>query len=178
MANGKPTESAVVVVVPEAERLVGVHRERLDWAAAWGVPAHVTVLYPWVPPAEIDEVALGRLGGAVAGTGTFAASFPRARWFNDDVLWLAPEPEARFRGLVEAVAAAFPEHPPYAGRFAVADVVPHLTVADQGTLAERRAAELDVRRGLPVTTTVTDLRVLAGSAEPGSWHEVARVPLA
>ena len=42
-------ESAVLVPVPEAERAVSRHRARLDGAAARGVPAHVTVLYPFVP---------------------------------------------------------------------------------------------------------------------------------
>jgi hypothetical protein len=39
-----PTQSAVLVPVPEAERVVSRHRGRLDAAAALGVPAHVTVL--------------------------------------------------------------------------------------------------------------------------------------
>jgi hypothetical protein len=48
-----PTQSAVLVPVPEAERAVSRHRARLDAAAALGVPAHVTVLFPFVPPSEI-----------------------------------------------------------------------------------------------------------------------------
>jgi hypothetical protein len=40
-----PTQSAVLVPVPEAERAVSRHRARLDAAAALGVPAHVTVLW-------------------------------------------------------------------------------------------------------------------------------------
>jgi hypothetical protein len=50
-----PTESALVVVVPEAEAAVNAHRRRLDPAAAWGVPAHVTVLYPFAPPHTLTE---------------------------------------------------------------------------------------------------------------------------
>jgi hypothetical protein len=46
-------ESAVLVPVPEAERGVSGHRNRLDRAAVWGVPAHVTVLYPFVPPPAV-----------------------------------------------------------------------------------------------------------------------------
>ena len=44
------TESAVLVPIPAAERVVSTHRSRLDGAAALGVPAHVTVLFPFVPP--------------------------------------------------------------------------------------------------------------------------------
>ena len=40
----EPAETAVLVPVPEAERVVGRHRARLD-----GVPAHVTVLFPLGP---------------------------------------------------------------------------------------------------------------------------------
>ena len=46
----EPTESAVIVAVPAAEPAVRAHRQQFDRAAAWGVPAHVTVLYPFVPP--------------------------------------------------------------------------------------------------------------------------------
>ena len=41
-----PIESALVVLVPEAERLVKPFCERYDPSAAAGVPAHITLLYP------------------------------------------------------------------------------------------------------------------------------------
>jgi pimeloyl-ACP methyl ester carboxylesterase len=44
--------------VPEAERVVRRHRERFDPAALAGVPAHVTVMYPFVPPPQIDNIVL------------------------------------------------------------------------------------------------------------------------
>jgi len=53
------TQSAVLVPVLEAERVVSPHRSRLDGAAALGVPAHVTVLFPFVPPPAITPVPLG-----------------------------------------------------------------------------------------------------------------------
>ena len=176
MTQEEAAESAVVVVVPELEPLVGEHRARLDRSAAWGVPAHVTVLYPFVPADRLDADVLRRLVEAVATAKAFDATWRETRWFGEDVLWVAPEPADRFRALTETVAAAFPDHPPYAGRFE--DVVPHLTVGDQGTLAERRAAEREVRRGLPVHARVAELQVMVGAAEPGSWRTLARVPLA
>ena len=56
------TQSAVIVAIPEAEAAVAALRLRLDPAAAWGVPAHVTVLYPFLPPDEIDGRALAERG--------------------------------------------------------------------------------------------------------------------
>jgi hypothetical protein len=52
MSSG--TQSALIVTVPAAEEAVGPHRAHFDKAAAWGVPAHVTILYPFMPPSDID----------------------------------------------------------------------------------------------------------------------------
>ena len=39
-----PTETALIVPVPEVEPIVGRFRDRYDPAAADGIPAHVTVV--------------------------------------------------------------------------------------------------------------------------------------
>src|SRR5690349_20634700 len=46
-----PNESTIIVPVPEAEPLFGVLRGNHDRVAAAGVPAHITLLYPFLPPA-------------------------------------------------------------------------------------------------------------------------------
>jgi hypothetical protein len=102
----EPTESAVLVPVPEAERVVSRHRARLDAAAALGVPAHVTVLFPFVPPSEIAAATLESLAAALASAGAFDCEFPDTAWFGSDVLWLAPRPAAPFRALTRAVTAS------------------------------------------------------------------------
>ncbi|HEY5398126.1 MAG TPA: hypothetical protein VIL16_22320 [Trebonia sp.] len=63
-------QSALLVLVPAAEPVVGPHRARLDSSARDGVPAHLTVLYPFLPPAEIGQgvlAKLSRLFAAVRG---------------------------------------------------------------------------------------------------------------
>ena len=47
--------TAVLDRPAETEQAVGPFRARYDRAAAWGVPAHVTVLYPFLPPSRIDD---------------------------------------------------------------------------------------------------------------------------
>jgi hypothetical protein len=111
-AAEQPTESTVVVPVPAAEPVVGRHRARLDGAAVRGVPAHVTVLYPFLPPDAITGADLGRLAAAVGRVSSFACEFARARWFADEVVWLAPQPDEPFRAQTRAVTAAFPGFPP------------------------------------------------------------------
>jgi 2'-5' RNA ligase superfamily len=172
------SQSAVLVPVPEAERVVSGHRDRLDRAAAWGVPAHVTVLYPFVPPSAITAAVIAGLADAVGSIGAFGCEFATTAWFGEEAVWLAPQPDEPFRALTQAVSVAFPGYPPYGGAFD--DVVPHLTVGDRpaGGVSELRAAEADVLRWLPVQARISRVWLMTGHAAPGSWQTVAELPLA
>lgn len=168
-------ESAVLVAVPAAEAAVAKHRKRFDQAAEWGVPAHVTVLYPFVTPAAIDDAVLAELARAIAAVPQFRAEWHATRWFGEDVLWLAPEPESSFRALTTAAWRAFPHYPPYGGRFD--DVVPHLTVGHDAPLDQLRAAEEEIMTRLPVAMHVRAVHVMCGTTSPGSWRTLAELPL-
>jgi 2'-5' RNA ligase len=176
-ALANATQTAVLVLVPEAERAVAEHRTHLDMAASWGVPAHLSVVYPFVPPADVDEHVLARLAAAVGTVPAFDCVFARTDWFGDDVLWLAPEPDAPFRALIRAVVAAFPAHLPYGGIHR--DSVPHLTVGERrlGSAAELTAAERAVRAHLPIRARVDRAVLLAGRPERASWQSVAEFRL-
>jgi hypothetical protein len=65
-------ESVLLITVPAAGPAVAGHRSRFDRSAVQGVPAHVTVLYPFLPPALIDadvHAVPARLFGAVPSCG-------------------------------------------------------------------------------------------------------------
>lgn len=174
-----PTESAVVVAVQAAEPVVGDHRRHLDASAAKGVPAHVTVLYPFVPPALLDAEVRQRLAAAVGTVAAFDCDLVRCAWFGDDVLWLAPEPDQGFRDLTAAVTAAFPHQRPYGGAYD--EVTPHLTVGGRGlgtSVDALRAVETAVAPLLPVAGRVDRALLIAGSDAPGSWRTLASLALA
>lgn len=118
-------ESALVVLAPATEPLVKSYRDQFDPSAALGIPAHVTVLYPFHPPV-LSPAAMARLAALFAEFAPFDYWVTELRRFPG-VLYLAPEPEAPFRALTGRVAEAFPDFPPYGGKFA--DIVPHLTLA-------------------------------------------------
>jgi hypothetical protein len=177
VAAGAPaSESVVLVPVPEAERVVSPHRARLDRSAALGVPAHVTVLYPFVPPPAITPSMLDALAGAVTSVGAFGCEFGDTAWFGEDVLWLAPRPSAPFLALTRAVGAAFPGYLPYGG--AHADPVPHLTIGERpaGGVAALRAAEAAVRPQLPVRAQTNRVWLMTRRS-PGDWRILAEFPL-
>jgi len=170
------TETAVLVLLPEVDEVVGPYRARMDRAAGLGVPAHVTVLYPFVPPDAVDARVIDALAAAVATVPAFDVTFDRTAWFDDRVLWLAPAPAGPFRDLTRAVWAGFPAHPPYGG--AHDDVIPHLTVGHDVPVDALRAAAAAIAPRLPVRARVTRAWLLRGSAEPGSWQRVVDLPLA
>ena len=167
--------SGLVVLVPEAEPVVGRHRLLLDDNAARGAPAHVTVLFPFAAPAALDQPTLARVARAVGAVPAFDHAFTGTAWFGDDVLWLAPADPAPFRELTDRVSAAFPEHQPFEGRFA--DVVPHLTVGHRRPRPLLEAAEREVRTGLPVRGRATEVALLARDTPDDRWAVRATFPL-
>ena len=98
-----PLQSAVLVPVPEAELAAGRHRRRFDRAAIWGVPAHVTVRFPFAAPSAITGATITALADAAGSVTAFDCEFPAAAWSGQEVVWLAPQPAGPFRALTRAV---------------------------------------------------------------------------
>ena len=64
-------ESGVVIEVPNVDALVGDWRAQHDPAAGSGVPAHITILYPFMPPGQLTHESLDGLQVIAAGTAPF-----------------------------------------------------------------------------------------------------------
>ena len=168
-------ESAVLAPIPAAEAVVCAFRADLDRHAAEGIPAHVTVISPFVAPARIDEHLLGALADVVGSVPAFEVTFARCSWFGDAVLWLAPEPAAPFRALTAAPWSRFPDCPPYGGAYD--DVVPHLTVGHSVEPGRLRSAARVLSRRLPFTARVESVTLMVGGGELDRWRLVAELPL-
>jgi 2'-5' RNA ligase len=168
-------QTALLVEIPAAEPLVGRHRASLDPSAALGVPAHVTVLFPFVPVSKLGTAELNRLGWMFAAVPAFEVQLDHTQWFGATVLWAGPQDPRPFRDLTARVFAAFPSYPPYGGQFE--DVVPHLTIADNGPLDEMRSAEEQIAGKLPVADRVTAVTLIAESSRGRRWATVATFPL-
>lgn len=165
--------TALVVPIPAADPLVGPWRDRFDKHAAEGVPAHITLLSPFVPPEEVPQ-ALPRVQALLAGPP------PRARlhfaaWPGLAVL--VPDPDPGFGELGAALCAAFGLLP-YGGRHG-AQVQPHLTVAygdpDPALQAARFAAlAADLAPHLPLEVRATEVWLL--QKHDGTWQIRTRLP--
>ena len=166
-------ETGLIVKVSEAERAVSEWRSRFDPAAAAGVPAHITVLYPFLPHHRVDAAVLAELAEVFSKHPAFEAQLSQSRRFPE-TLYLAPEPDSQFRALTHAVATRWPEAPPYQGQFA--DVVPHLTIAHSQDPQVLDAIEADVGGQLPIPAQIAAVQLIAYDGE--RWIQVRSFGLA
>jgi 2'-5' RNA ligase len=168
------SRSAVLVEISEAEPAVGEWRSRHTYDGPLGIPPHVTLLFPFVPAGRLTGEVEERLTRLLGAARAFDVSFARAaRW--PSLLYLEPRPSEPFSALTEAIAAAWPEHPPYEGEHEV--VIPHLTVAEleDGEFLDRIAA--DVEPHLPIESRIREAQLYVED-DAGRWHERWRLPLA
>jgi 2'-5' RNA ligase len=165
--------TALVALVPEVDPLVRPHRERHDPTADAGMPAHVTVLYPWLPVDALDANSLADLGAVLRAVGPFEVTFGEFGRFPR-TLWLAPRPAEPFLELTGAVSGRWPECPPYGGEFE--SVVPHLTVGDAVDPDALADVVADVAPGLPLHTRIDAVTLMTPNGG-GHWKQHSQYPL-
>jgi 2'-5' RNA ligase len=155
-------ERALVILVPEAELIVHSFRERFDPSARQEMPAHITILYPFLSGHSIEGAARVDLEDLFRAHPQFDFSLREVKRFPG-VLYLAPEPSEPFDRLIAEVCKKFQESPPYAG--SVGRPVPHLTIADVGQRfdldsIEREFLSLNAAL-LPVSATAKTVTLMA-----------------
>jgi 2'-5' RNA ligase len=163
--------SALVITVPEAEPLVHEWRMRYD-NAALGIPAHVTLIFPFIPAEEIGEGLVAELRELFADQPAFEFTLARVGRFAD-VAWLAPDPSDPFRRLTDLIFSRHPEYPPYEGLHE--EVIPHLTVA-VGDAALQDEVDAALSPHLPMAAYAGEVTLLAED-ESGHWSVSERFPL-
>jgi 2'-5' RNA ligase len=163
-------ETAVLLCVPEAEPLVGPWRQKAVPSAAKGVPAHVTLLYPFLPAARVDVGVLAELEWFFRGVDAFELMFDGVGEFPDEgVVHLSPSDRALV-DLTQALAVRWPECPPYAGKHD--ELVPHLTAVHTDDAQLRAQAAAALREGLPLQAVAAQA-ALWECDEHGMWSEKA-----
>lgn len=168
-------ESAILLCVPDAEPLVHGWREKGDPSAAHGVPAHVTLLYPFLPLERIDAGVLGELEWFFSGIDAFPLRFGRVgRFEHAGIVFLAPESDTLVE-LTRAITRRWPECPPYAGQIPAGEVVPHLTIVHSEDRGLRQSAGNAVSARLPLRTTAVQAALWVCD-DDGDWTELATFP--
>lgn len=113
-----PVLTGIVLLVPEAYDITP--------------HAHITLLAPFGAGQQPSSGELDEVAAYFAGVTPFTYSLTDVSTFPDGTRYLSPDPAARFSRMTHSLHRAFPEYPPYHGKFDL--VVPHLTVEDDAVV--------------------------------------------
>jgi len=160
-------QSALFVPVSAAETAVDKYRKKLDPARTCGIPAHITVLFPFMPPDAIGSSHLELLEEVFTASSPFDFALSEVRWFDDRVVYLAPDDPAPFVEMTMQLMERFPDYPPYGGAYA--DVIPHVCVGESADVRAMRKAASRVAKRLPITAHAREVWLMVGSDAPNSW---------
>ncbi|HEY8647427.1 MAG TPA: 2'-5' RNA ligase family protein [Gaiellaceae bacterium] len=155
--------TALIVPVPEAESKVGKLRLAHDSSAALGVPAHITILFPFFDADDVDEAELADL---ISRFPAFDFELDRVEHFPDGTTWLRPAPSLPFVDLTAAVWQRWPERPPYEGLHD--EVIPHLTISE---------TPIDVQLELPIVARAREVTLIEEDEPSGHWTARLHLPL-
>ena len=166
-------ETALVIVLEDAEPFDEVRCEFAVETFALGVPFHVTLLYPFAPSAELTSEVISEARWFFAARAPFELELTRlASWAR--VVYAVPEPEAVLRECMRELFALFPRWPPYGGEHA--DVIPHATLAEEVDAADiYPEIERRLSGHLPAHYKVQEATLLEEVA-PDRWCERERFP--
>lgn len=147
--------------MPRTALIVPVREAGAYYVGAPGVPAHVTILFPFVDGAEVDEAAVRDL---ISRFPAFDFELDRVERFENGPPWLHPDPSGPFVDLTAAVFERWPDQPPYEGAFD--EVIPHVTITRE-----------DV--GPPIRCRATEVWLIEEQGEePGAaWATRLQIPL-
>jgi 2'-5' RNA ligase len=165
-------QSAIIIPVPDAEPVVERYRLEYDPVALAGVPAHITLIVPWLPPEEINEGNMAELADVLSSTTAFDFRLTRVSWFGRAVLWLAPDPAEPFIKLTAMLADRFGTLP-YDDEFD--EVVPHLTVGHASDGVELDSVGAAIAASLPIACRAGEVWVMVGDGR--TWNARKRVKL-
>lgn len=169
------SETALAILVPDADPFVQSLRKKYNPEAAGSIPAHITINYPFLPQAKFDSSLFKRLDEIFSSIQSFNFTLNEIGNFPG-VLYLKPSPEEPFHHLVNTVAQEFPDSPPYGGMHK--DLIPHLTVAHSQFIDEYSMVENEIERNLrellPIHSIATQVSYL--EYQDNAWEERKTFP--
>jgi 2'-5' RNA ligase len=161
----------VIVRVPLPAGLERLRRHSIGNAVD-GVPAHATLLYPFVAPRRLTPDVRDLIAGVAAEHDAFEFSLTgAARW--PGTVYVGLEPAAPFVRLQAALARSFPAFPIY-GQDAAFEFVPHVSVAEGAAADDARTIGARAWDALPLPRRATAIEVIARGPD-GRWRSVWRI---
>lgn len=159
-------QSIILVPVLSADPVIGVWREKYDEVSHHGMPAHVTLLFPFKAPDFITEKVINKIGEIFSNVKQFPFVLNKIGTFPH-VIFLEPNPRESFIELTEAIARQFPENPPWEGKYS--SINPHITIGSK--IDEQKMNDIkekitqDIKNKLPIKTNATEAWLMVKNSD-------------
>lgn len=149
--------TGLVIPVAEADSALNSVAERYPDSVRKGIPAHVSVLYPFLPADRLDAEVMADLRTVLDAPSMRLSLADCVR--HESFVYLRPRPDEPLRELTGAVCRRWPELVPYEGRYDV--VEPHVTVAMATSERTAMAIEGEVAEKLPIRADLSEVWLVA-----------------
>lgn len=168
-------ESVILIPIPRADPIVTKWRKKYDEVALHGIPPHITLLFPFKDPTEIDEEIMSKLQEIFSKVKKFPFSLNEINTFPG-VIFLEPSNRELFIHITEEIVKVFPENPPYGGKYP--SINPHLTLGQLTKFQdiEKIKEEIihDIKEKLPINAIAEESWLMEN--ENGEWSTKVRFP--
>ncbi|HJP87587.1 MAG TPA: 2'-5' RNA ligase family protein [Candidatus Limnocylindrales bacterium] len=170
--------SGIIVPIRLPAELESIRMREVASARA-GAPAHVTLLFPFVPAPSLVAAHVDGVAEVVAAVPAFDVDLREVRRWDpgggaaEGLIWLDPEPAEPFVELTKALVRGFPDYQPYGGIHNT--IIPHLTLASDDR-RRLRAVQAEAVRSLPLRRRVS-AAILIVEGTDGRWRTRRRFPL-
>jgi 2'-5' RNA ligase len=173
VADTPPEESAVLVPALGVGQLVRDLRMQYTPSARAGVPPHVTLMIPFVPPRDLTDAANDALTTLMSRTRAFDFSLTQVSQFDAGVVYLEPEPAEPFARLTRQISRQFGVRL-YGGDFGDKPVV-HMTVAILESAAIRQQVVTQLSDVVPIDIKAEEAWLMVGG-NASIWNVVRKMP--
>jgi lincosamide nucleotidyltransferase A/C/D/E len=147
---------------PDLWRLCRLYGNDLDL-----VPPHVTVAFPFLPLESITAEVVGQLSQLFEDTHAFDFELRDVRWFGTNVVYLEPSNADSFRSVTESLQRGFPQFHPYDDAFDT--VIPHVTLSQHGSVANRRVLGRLAPMYLPLSARASQVWMMSDESGSFTW---------
>ncbi len=163
-------QSVILIPIPSADPVIGEWRKKYDHVALHGIPAHITLLFPFKESSQITQEIIKKLEGIFLKVKQFPFTLDRINTFPN-VIFLDPNPRDEFIKLIEAIVHIFPENSPYEGKYS--SINPHATIAQisdiEKTDSLKKQIEEDISINFPIQCLAKEAWLMIED-EKGEWH--------
>lgn len=131
------------------------------------IPPHVTLAIPFQPLESVSAEVVRRLTRFFEETFEFDFELNAVRWFDNNVVYLEPSNAEAFRSITERLQELFPDFQPYGGMHD--SVIPHVTLSEHGTLADRRIVGRLAPKYTPISARASHVWLMSNHRAPNDW---------